>query len=147
MAVTKEGNQIKGSCETRGREGTIECLSVSHGVFMPYDPAKAQAGGRSSHGPVVINKKLDKSSPALYQSLLKGERLSEAKITWYGRAKEGGEEPIFIQTLTNALVVSVRPNAASGSFHEEISLAYEKVSWTYQDGGISAAHSVVGDGE
>ena len=78
----KQG-KIEGSCEMKGREGTILVYGMTHSVSIPTSSTDGLSTGKRVHGALNITKEYDKSSPKLYQALCSGEHLSNVTIKWY----------------------------------------------------------------
>ena len=150
--MTIEGeNQGKmdGSCDMEGREDTILVYAVDHDIHIPRDPQSGLASGKRIHGPFRIVKEFDKSSPKIHQALCTGEHLSDVTIKWYRIDPNGSEEHYYTHTLTNAIVVEVKPFMPLAFMPEnepyrhmeEVSFTYEKIKWTWEVDGIEAEDS------
>ena len=78
----KQGT-IKGSVTQKGREGKIAVIAVTHEIISPRDAASGLPTGKRMHKPFVITKvitkKLDKSSPLLYNALVNNENIPNTK--------------------------------------------------------------------
>ncbi len=144
----KQG-KIEGSCDMKGREGTILVYAMNHEIHIPRDPQSGLASGKRIHGPLTILKEYDKSSPKLYQALSQGEHMKNVKIKWYRISPKGIEEHYFTHTLENAIVVSIKPYmpiaflAENEPYRhmEEVSFTYEKIKWTWEPDGIESEDS------
>jgi len=141
--MTVEGEKqgkIEGSCDQKGREGTILVQGLDHSVNIPSDLQTGLATGKRVHGSLTITKVVDKASPLLYQALCTGEHLKAVGIKLYRIAKDGSEEHYFTTTLSNAIIVSMHPyipncldkSTASLSHMEEVSFTYQKISWRHE---------------
>lgn len=134
---------IEGSCELDGREGTILVQAFDHVVEIPTDD-RGVAAGRRSHRPMMITKEIDKSTPMLYQALCSGELLTEVTLDWYRHDTLGEQELYFSIKLENAMVTRMHPwvpnvldRSSEGLRHmEDVSIAYEKIIWTWEPDGI-----------
>jgi type VI secretion system secreted protein Hcp len=106
------------------------------------------------HKPLVITKELDKSSPLLYNVLTQNENISTLTIHFYTpqlQAKTGMGEEVnhYILELTNANIASIdfrmannkHPDLMKFAEYEEIAFTYEKIMWTWKDGGITSSDS------
>jgi type VI secretion system secreted protein Hcp len=134
----KQGS-IKGSVTKKGREESIEVLSVSHEIVSPRDPASGLPTGKRSHKPFVISKTIDKSSPLLAAALVNNENISSWELSFYQPSSKGAEALAYKIKLTNASIASIRlVSDANGNLTEEISFTYQKIEWTWVDGGIMA---------
>lgn len=135
---------IPGSSKVQGREDQIEILGFKHDVYMPTDRKDGTATGTRVHKDLVVVKNFDKSSPKLFQYLCNGKVIKEATIHWYRVNDDGQEEEYFTHKLEKARITSIRPympdvdNPANEHYKhmEEISLRYEKITWTFKDGNI-----------
>jgi type VI secretion system secreted protein Hcp len=66
------GADIQGSSEVFGREGSIEVLSLSHGIHTPTDNYTGKLMGARSHRPLTIEKEIDRASALLYRAIARG---------------------------------------------------------------------------
>ncbi len=137
---------IKGGVTQKGREDTIAVSAVSHTIDSPRDPASGLPTGKRQHHPFVITKELDRSSPVLYQVLVTNENLTEFELLFYQPTSSGVEKQDYTIKLTNANIVSIHfvmpntkdPDTARLNPYEEIAFTYQKIQWTWNDGGITA---------
>jgi type VI secretion system secreted protein Hcp len=143
---------ITGSNIQKGREGTILVHAVSHSVASPRDLATGLATGKRQYKPLVITKEVDRSSPLLYTALATNENLTSFVLQFVAPAvatagAAGLEKLIYTITLTNANIASIdlrmadnlEPALAGIPMYEEIAFTYQKIQWTWADGGITAA--------
>lgn len=63
------GADILGSSEVFGREGSIEVLSMMHGLHTPSDGNTGKLLGMRVHRPITIEKEIDRSSALLIARL------------------------------------------------------------------------------
>jgi type VI secretion system secreted protein Hcp len=137
---------IDGSCDMRGREGTILVQEFHHEVMIPSDPQSGLPTGKRVHKPFRVCKFYDKSSPKLYQALVTGERLSDVHIDWYRINPGGEEEHYFTHRLEDAIITSIAPympnclEAATEQYQhmEMVTFTYRKIVWTWIPDGIEA---------
>jgi len=151
-AKGQKSGQIKGSVTQKGREDSIKVLEYSHGIVSPRDPQSGLPTGQRVNKPVVITKEVDKSSPILYNVLCTNENLSELTIKfWSPQIKAasgvGSEHQNYTIKLTNANIAGMDvltqefshvDNLASAKLVEKLSFTYQKIEWTWTDGGITA---------
>ncbi|MCW3121415.1 MAG: uncharacterized protein JWQ38_907 [Flavipsychrobacter sp.] len=143
--------QIKGSVTQKGRENTIAVIAVSHEIVSPRDPQSGLPTGQRMHKPFVITKELDKSSPLLHNALTNNENITEFTLRFYtpqiGAATGvGAEVQHYTVKLTNASIASIsfrmlnnkNPELVRFAEYEEIAFTYQKIEWTWNDGGITA---------
>jgi type VI secretion system secreted protein Hcp len=104
------------------------------------------------HKPFVITKELDKSSPLLQRALCTNENLTEFTLKfWTPQIKAatgvGAELQHYTVKLTNAKIASINfhmlnnknPELMRYAEYEEIAFVYQKIEWTWVDGGITAS--------
>ena len=150
-AKGQKSGQIKGSITQKGREDAIGVIAMSHEIVSPRDPQSGLPTGQRMHKPFVITKELDKSSPILYNALCTNENLTEVVIKfWTPQIKAatgvGGEVQHYTVKLTNANIASISFRQANirhtdlvkFTEYEEIAYTYQKIEWTWNDGGITA---------
>jgi type VI secretion system secreted protein Hcp len=138
--------EVKGSVTQKGREGMIGVIAASHEIVSPRDPASGQASGKRMHKPLVITKELDKSSPILYRMLTTNENIPELELRFYHQAAAGMEMQFYTVKLTNASISQIhfvqanvrQPELARLEEYEEVSFTYQKIEWTWNEGGITA---------
>ena len=138
---------INGSVTAKGREGSILVHSFSHSILSPRDPASGLPTGKRQHQAMVILKEIDKSSPLLWNALVNNENLPTFQLAFFAPvAATGVERQIYTITLTNANIASITESmldnelAANASLplREQIAFTYQKIQWTWTDGGITA---------
>ena len=143
--------EIKGSVTQKGREGKIAVIAVSHEIISPRDPASGLPTGKRMHKPFVVTKELDKSSPLLYNSLVNNENIPDWQLQfWTPQIKattgSGNEVQHYTVKLTNANIASIsfrmannkHPELMKFAEYEEVAFTYQKIGWTWNDGGVSA---------
>jgi type VI secretion system secreted protein Hcp len=134
---------IEGSCNITDREDTILVQAFDHTVEIPTDN-RGVASGRRTHRPMTITKEIDRSSPMLYFALCNNEMLSEVILNWYRLDGTGEHELYYTIHMENAFITRVHPwmpNALDRKNEnmkhmEDVSIAYEKIIWTWVDGGV-----------
>ena len=147
----QKSGEIKGSVTQKGRENKIMVIAVSHEIISPRDAASGLPTGKRMHKPFIITKELDKSSPILYQVLCTNENVSEWELQFWtpqlrATGGVGTEVQHYTVKLTNANIASIafrmannkHPDLMKFSEYEEIAFTYQKIEWTWNDGGITA---------
>jgi len=147
MEVTgKKQGKINGSCEMEGREDTILVYGMDHQIHIPRDPQSGLPSGKRIHGPLTIEKEIDKASPMLEQALCDGEHLSEVLLKHYRIDATGVEEHYFTITLENAIIVEMSPYipiaflAENEPYRhmEKVSFTYSKIKWKHEIDSIES---------
>jgi len=124
--------QKQGAITGDGPNGTMILIGLSHAIVSPRDPASGLPTGKRQHKPFVITKELDKSTPKLLMALVTNENLSTVTFN-FTNAKSS--TPYMTVKLTNANISS---RVQTGTT-EEIQFTYQKIEWTWTDGGITAS--------
>jgi type VI secretion system secreted protein Hcp len=149
--VGQKSGQVKGGITQKGREDSIGVIAVSHSIISPRDPQSGLPTGQRMHKPYVFTKELDKATPILYNILCTNENISTATFKfWTPQLKAasgvGAEVQHFTVKLTNANIASYdfrqanirHPDLVKFAEYEEVALTYQKIEWTWNDGGITA---------
>jgi type VI secretion system secreted protein Hcp len=137
---------IKGSCDINPHEDKIEVWGFSHEVVSPRDAASNAPTGKRQHKPFTITKPVDKSSPLLMNVLVNNERVTEWKLQIYRPSPTGSEEEYYNIELADASIASIRqeslnnkyPENMAHPYREHISFTYQKITWTWMDGGVTS---------
>jgi type VI secretion system secreted protein Hcp len=140
--VGKSTGEIAGSA----KDGSIEGLAMEHEIVTPRDASSGLPTGRRQHKPLTIVKPIDKASPLLMKLLANNESAT-VTLRFTRPDPNGGGKPQQYYTikLTNAAVGSIRewkPNTRDVSADragdlEEISFIYQKIEWTWTEGGVT----------
>lgn len=141
----KQG-EIKGSVTQKGRENSIMVIAVNHDIVSPRDVQSGMPTGKRQHRPFVITKELDKSSPLLYNALVNNENIKEWELQFWQPSPTGAEKQHYTVKLTNANIASIgfkmpnnkNPELTRYAEYEEVAFTYQKIEWTWKDGGITA---------
>ena len=141
----KQG-ELKGSVTQKGREGKIMIIAVSHEITSPRDAASGLPTGKRMHKPFVVTKELDKSTPLLFNALVNNENVPEWELQFWQPSQTGAEKQHYTVKLVNANIASINfrmannkhPDLMKFAEYEEIAFTYQKIIWTWIDGGITA---------
>jgi type VI secretion system secreted protein Hcp len=142
----QKSGELKGSVTQKGRENKVAVIAVSHEIISPRDAASGLPTGKRMHKPFVITKELDKSSPLLYNVLVNNENIKDFVLQFWRPSPTGVEQQHFTIRLTNANISAIHLKMANNRIqklsrlpeYEEIAFTYQKIEWTWSDGGISA---------
>ena len=145
MAGEAQG-AIQGSVSQAGREDSIKVLAFNHEIDSPRDAASGLPTGKRQHRPIVICKEVDKASPLLFRALTQNENISEWRLDFYRPSRSRREFQFYTIELENASIGNIqtemldnsRPENRRQIEREYIQFYYQRISWTWQDGGISA---------
>lgn len=150
LAGSSQG-EIKGSVTMRGKAGSIMVIAADHEVVMPRDAASGIASGKRQHKPLVITKEVDKSSPLLMNALIRNEVISKWRLQFYQPSISGTETHFYTIELVNASIEGIHfemlnnkyPENMQHKEREHVSFRYEKIIWTFENGGITAQDDLV----
>ena len=142
----EEQGEIKGDCAQAGREDMILVYELDHTVTIPKDTHTGLPTGQRVHKPLKITKHKDQATPLLYQACCSGEHIKTLELHFYRISDKGKEEMYFKIELANCIVVEMREYTPmtflpeNQPYHDmdEVHFSYEKIIWTFEDGGITA---------
>ena len=137
----KVSGDIKGDLS----DNSIEGLAFQHEIVSPRDAASGQATGRRQQKPFTIVKSLDKATPLLFKLLATNEASDVTLQFWRKDPKTGQPAHYYTVELKNATISGIRdwkPNTRDLSADragdlEEVSFTYQKIVWTFVEGGVS----------
>jgi type VI secretion system secreted protein Hcp len=137
---------INGSCTQAGREDSIEIYGFSHEVLSPRDAASGQPTGKRQHKPLVVTAALDKAYPLLMSALVNNENITDWELKCWKPSRSGKEDQYCTIQLMNANVASIRTEQLNNKYPENmphelrvhVAYTYQKIIWTWNDGGITA---------
>ncbi len=145
--VAERQGPIRGSVTQKGREDKILVMAVQHEIVCPRDPQSGIPTGKRMHKPLNLLKELDRSSPLLYAILCTNENIREARLDFWQTTPTGQEKQHYTVRLTNANISSITfklannrsPKLARLPEYEEVAFTYQKIEWTWNEGGITAS--------
>jgi type VI secretion system secreted protein Hcp len=141
--VDDKGATIVGGFSSKG-DPLIPVLSLEHQVTSPRDSASGQATGKRVHKPLVFTKELDKSTPILYRVFATGATLPTVTISKLlpldsRAAFSGTNTNVFNTILTDVQIAQIDRRLDNRDLMETetISLTYDRIQWTWVDGGVT----------
>ena len=147
MRLTGETQgEIRGSVTLRGREDSIQVIAVNHNVVSPRDAASNLPTGKRQHKPLTITKEIDMSSPLLMNMLVNNENITNLVIRFWTPSLTGKEVQFYTVELLDASISGIHfemlnnkyPENMQHKEREHVSFCYQRIIWTYEDGGITA---------
>jgi len=135
---------IKGESTDKDHKGEI----AIDGFALSAQGATQASGGGGGAGKVSIQsfsitKKLDKSSPLLFQAAATGKHIKDAVLSFARKA--GGEQKTYLKfEFQSILISSVQDGGASGGGAptEQVSFAFQKCKETFYDSKGKAGQAV-----
>ncbi len=147
MRLTSEvQGEIKGSVKQAGREDSIMVIGYSHEIDSPRDATSGLPTGKRQHKPLIVIKEIDKSTPLLMRALIQNENLTDVELWFWEPSRSGKENLYYTIVLQNARIVNIQQEMLNNRYpenirhkeREHISFVYQKIIWTYTDGGITS---------
>ena len=139
MRITGAGQgEISGGSTQRGHEGWIEVVGLAHEIVSPRDAASGLPTGKRQHKPFVITKEIDKSTPLLFSALAHNENLTRILLEFFQTDPTTGKEVAYTIELRNASIAGIQTEDEAHEIREHVSFVYQKIIWTWVDGGITS---------
>ena len=113
----------------------IPVLAVSHEIVSPRDAATGQATGRRQHKPISVTMQWGPTTPKFINALVNNENLTSVLIGLLRPTRTGQIATVATIKLTNASVSHFVEDGQNVQFD----MTYQKIEWTWVDGGITAA--------
>ena len=114
---------------------SIPALTVSHEIVSPRDPASGLPTGRRQHKPISVTMQWGPTTPKFINALVNNENLTSVLIGLLRPTRTGQIATVATIKLTNASVSHFVEDGQNVQFD----MTYQKIEWTWVDGGITAA--------
>ncbi|MBC8074063.1 MAG: type VI secretion system tube protein Hcp [Deltaproteobacteria bacterium] len=142
------GSDVQGESSqvSLGREGSVECLYFEHEVGTAREAGSGLATGRRQYKPLVIRKRIDKSTPLFAKALCDNEKVEGTfKFFRPNPTGDGTTEQFYTIEIKNGRLASfkqISPDSSQPALStmpemEEISIIFHTITWTYSNGGIT----------
>lgn len=148
LYLKANGTDLQGesTITSLGRENSIECLFFEDAVRTAREKGTSMATGRRAYEPLVIRKRIDKSSPLCAKALCNNEVI-EATFKFFrpNPAGDGTTEQFFSIQIAEGRIASIKrtsPDASDPASSmlpplEEISFVFHTITWTYEATGAT----------
>ena len=148
LYLKANGSDIKGESTQTSlqREDSIECLYYEQAVMTAREAGTGMATGRRQYQPLLIRKRIDKSSPLIYKALAENQVI-EATFKFFrpNPSGDGTTEQFYSVAIKQGRVASVKqinpdtivPATSTEPPLEEVSFVFHTISWTYTNGGVT----------
>lgn len=145
---------VKGSVTQKGREGMIEVIASQYTLISPRDASSGAPTGKRMHKPYCVTQEVDISLPLLYNILAGNENIPTWKLDYYsthiGNDRTSGtnlEQNYYSVELVNASIASIdfrqannkHPDLMKFKEYVEVAYVFEKITWTWVKGGVTAS--------
>jgi type VI secretion system secreted protein Hcp len=145
LFLKSNGEDVKGESTqiSEGRENSIECTFFQAEMNSGHELQTGRATARRQHKPLVIKKRIDKSTPLIAKALTKHAKI-EGEFKFYrpNPAGDGTTQHYYTVKINNGRVHSQKQvsewatGATAEPPMEEVSFIFGTISWTYEDGGV-----------
>lgn len=148
LYLKANGSDIKGnsSQESLGRKDSIECVYYEQAVKTARESGSGMATGRRQYEPLMIRKRIDKSSPLLAKALVENQRI-DAKFKFFrpNPNGDGTTEQFYTVEIKGGRLASQKqivpdtivPATSTEPPLEEVTIVFHSISWTYTNGGVT----------
>jgi len=145
----KQGN-FKGDVPDAWKQckGEIQVFGWNQNIFSPVDEAQGQLVGRRVHSPFEFIGKLSQALPMLYTAISTNESITQLTLSVWSQAKMGqgasaAKEYTVELTNANCCRVGIVNSDHEPASYYRAAFTYEKITWTWINGGITASDSWV----
>ncbi|NPC71204.1 type VI secretion system tube protein Hcp [Corallococcus sp. AB004] len=148
LYLKANGADIKGeSTQTSlGREESIECVYYEQSVITAREAGSGIATGRRQYQPLLIRKRIDKSSPLLMKALTENQAI-EASFKFFrpNPTGDGTTEQFYTVHFSQGRVASIKqmvmdtivPATSTNPPLEEVTFVFHTIGWTFTNGGVT----------
>ncbi|MFO0651556.1 MAG: type VI secretion system tube protein TssD [Polyangiales bacterium] len=148
LYLKANGSDIQGqSTQTSlGRENSIECVYYEQAVQTAREAGSGMATGRRQYEPLLIRKRIDKSTPLIAKALVENAVIdADFKFFRPNPTGDGTTEQFYTVSLKQGRVSSQKqwspdtivPATSTEPPLEEVSFVFHTISWTHTNGGIT----------
>ncbi len=120
---------VTGQKQGQFSQTPIDVTAISHEIVSPRDPASGLPTGKREHKPITITMAWGASTPLFLNAMTQNENLTSVLIGLL----TAGKQVATIQ-LQNASVSQFDQHGANVT----LQFTYQKITWTWVDGGITA---------
>jgi type VI secretion system secreted protein Hcp len=148
LYLKANGSDIQGesSQTSMGRENSIECVYFTSSVKTAREAGSGMATGRRQHEPIMIRKRIDKSTPLIAKALCENQVI-EGKFKFFrpNPTGDGSTEQFYTVEIKKGRIASQRtwlpdtivPASTMEPPLEEVSFVFHSIVWTYTNGGVT----------
>jgi type VI secretion system secreted protein Hcp len=148
LYLKANGTDIKGESTqiSLGREESIECVYYEQGVITAREAGSSLATGRRQYQPLLIRKRIDKSTPLLMKALTENQVI-EATFKFFrpNPTGDGTTEQFYSVNFKQGRINSIKqfvpdtivPATSTDPALEELTFVFHTIGWTYTNGGVT----------
>jgi type VI secretion system secreted protein Hcp len=120
---------VTGQVQGKFSSTPIDVTAISHEIVSPRDPASGLPTGKRQHKPIVLTMDWGASTPLFLNALTQNENLTSVLIALLSNGKQ-----VATIQLQNASVSQFDQHGENVT----LQFTYQKITWTWIDGGIAA---------
>ncbi|MGE5673625.1 MAG: type VI secretion system tube protein TssD [Mycobacterium leprae] len=149
LKIDRQDVQGESTQHSLGRENSIECVRFEQGVATQWN-ASSNSTGKVQYAPITCVKRVDKSSPLLVKALVEGQ-VVDAVFKFFRPSPigDGTTQQFFTVQISDARIVdykikvpdTIDPASSNTPPLEEVSFVYNKITWTFMDGGVTYSNT------
>jgi type VI secretion system secreted protein Hcp len=147
LYLKANGADIKGesSQTSLGREGSIECVYYEQAVKTAREAGSGMATGRRQYEPLLLRKRIDKSSPLIAKALVENQVIEGVfKFFRPNPSGDGTTQQFYTVSIKQGRVASQKqivpdtivPATSTEPPLEEVTFVFHTIKWVFTDGGI-----------
>ena len=148
LYLKANGQDIKGeSTQTSlGRQDSIECVYYEQKVITAREAGSGMATGRRQYEPLLVRKRIDKSSPLLMKALVENQKVDGTFKFFRPNPKgDGTTQQFYTVAIKDGRVASMKqlvpdtivPASSTEPPLEEVTFVFHTIAWTFTDGGVT----------
>ena len=129
-----------------GRENSIEVLYYEQAVATAREAGSGIASGRRQYLPLLIRKRIDKSSPLIFKALVENQVIEGSfKFFRPNPTGDGTTEQFFTVEIKQGRIASLKqivpdtivPASSTQPPLEEVTFVFHTITQTYTNGGVT----------
>jgi type VI secretion system secreted protein Hcp len=143
LYLKANGTDIQGEStqHSLGRENSIECVYYEQAVATAREAGSGMATGRRQYHPLVVRKRIDKSSPLIAKALCNNEVIEGTfKFFRPNPTGDGTTEQFYSVQIRQGRVASIKqvvpdtiePATSTEPPLEEVAFVFHTIAWTYR---------------
>ncbi len=148
LYLKANGSDIHGEStqHSLNRENSIECVYYKQSVITAREAGSGMATGRRQYEPLLVRKRIDKSSPLIAKALVENQVI-EASFKFFrpNPSGDGTTEQFYTVAIKQGRIASINqyvpdtivPATSTEPPLEEVSFVFHTISWTYTNGGVT----------
>lgn len=147
LFLKANGQDIRGesSQTSLGRKDSIECIYYEQKVITAREAGSGMATGRRQYEPLLIRKRVDKSSPLLMKALVENQSVDGVFKFFRPSPKgDGTTQQFYTVTIEQGRLASMRqvvpdtlvPASSTEPPLEEVTFVFHAIRWEFTEGGV-----------